>query len=637
MADLVKVAPDLKTLVFQTIIVLFDSLYESFQALTSIQVSHFVEWFSGDTLDSIWTQSNHSGVGTFAMADEVDGGFKLSCGASSGNNSTINFNDKRHYSFVSECISIWKANSISNNVVYVGLLDNPVSGANAVYSQMDSTRTNFSHVGDGTTTEGSVAQDTGYHVFRILSDDPTNVKFYIDGVLDVTQSTFNPTTKGQPVMRVRSLSAGAKSGQILYFEAFNGTLDSSLYERLSALTQIMNQRVVETFSGSVLNERWNTSVGSGSPTFAMVDAVDGGFGITSGGVGGFGYINFNNKRQYAFDDSVFIGVGKVEGNTSRMSYGLASDEAISTEFAFVQYQGNSSFITLRTGDASTATGSNSSVAGDTAYHVFKVDCSSANIKLTIDGVLEVTKTTNRPTIGLEPQLQMFDASADSYVRIRYSEAYNKLTTETDYPSVYELFNALTSIAKQHFWEWFDGSILHNRWTTRNVAGTNSFAINDAVDGGLIITTGATSNNRGSIYFNDIHPFAHDGSILIITAKRVSGDSTFWFGFCDDSDLQSFSTDQAICFEDSASTFKTLRTGDASSGSDTASDVAVDTAWTGYKIECGSANIKLTIDGVLKVTKTTNRPTIKQQPAVEMRTATSAARTGLVRYIEAKNT
>ena len=121
MADLVKVAPDLKTLVFQTIIVLFDSLYESFQALTSIQVSHFVEWFSGDTLDSIWTQSNHSGVGTFAMADEVDGGFKLSCGASSGNNSTINFNDKRHYSFVSECISIWKANSISNNVVYVGL------------------------------------------------------------------------------------------------------------------------------------------------------------------------------------------------------------------------------------------------------------------------------------------------------------------------------------------------------------------------------------------------------------------------------------------------------------------------------------------------------------------------------------
>ena len=82
----------------------------------------------------------------------------------------------------------------------------------------------------------------------------------------------------------------------------------------------------------------------------------------------------------------------------------------------------------------------------------------------------------------------------------------------------------------------------------------------------------------------------------------------------------------------------LGTGDNSSSSNTAGDVDNDTAWHSYKITCGSADILLTIDGVLDITKTTNRPTLKMQPFVEGQSfGSTGARKISVRYMEALNT
>jgi len=54
----------------------------------------------------------------------------------------------------------------------------------------------------------------------------------------------------------------------------------------------------------------------------------------------------------------------------------------------------------RAGAVSTTT--TTTIARDTAFHVFKVETSPASVKLYIDGTLVATHTTNIPTVGLQP-------------------------------------------------------------------------------------------------------------------------------------------------------------------------------------------------------------------------------------------
>jgi hypothetical protein len=75
----------------------YDSMYESRSDLTTVQKQHFVEWFSGSALDSIWTERDLVGTGTFAMDDSVDGGYKISAGSGGTDQQQIDFNGIRHY------------------------------------------------------------------------------------------------------------------------------------------------------------------------------------------------------------------------------------------------------------------------------------------------------------------------------------------------------------------------------------------------------------------------------------------------------------------------------------------------------------------------------------------------------------
>ena len=57
-----------------------ESLYEQLNPLTTIAGQHFVEDFSGDTLDTFrWYTGNSTG-GTVAMSDSVNGGVILDTG-----------------------------------------------------------------------------------------------------------------------------------------------------------------------------------------------------------------------------------------------------------------------------------------------------------------------------------------------------------------------------------------------------------------------------------------------------------------------------------------------------------------------------------------------------------------------------
>ena len=203
---------------------------------------------------------------------------------------------------------------------------------------------------------------------------------------------------------------------------------ASLYEQLFPLTTVMKQRVVDNFSGDSVNERWTELNVSSTPTYGMVDGVDGGAFIKTNTTNNCqGKFTFNNIRQYEPTGAVCISVWKTLQTTSvDMAAGIMKDGTVGNEDALSRaFTTVSANYVLSTGDASTESHTASSVAIDTNYHSHKVECGSVNVKHTIDGVLETTKTTNRPTFRLQPIVQARTlTTAIREINITYIEAYN---------------------------------------------------------------------------------------------------------------------------------------------------------------------------------------------------------------------
>jgi len=215
-----------------------------------------------------------------------------------------------------------------------------------------------------------------------------------------------------------------------------------------------------------------------------------------------------------------------------------------------------------------------------------------------------------------------------------SNRYRSLGTN---PSMYESFNPLTTINPQHFVEWFSGSVLDSIWTQNDITGAGTFAMVDAVDEGFSITSAASNNAHSGIDFNDKRQYAHDGSVMIGVSKRNNTTSDEMVGFSSGVNILDAVNDMSFYSQINTDTFKTLRSSEGTTLSGTASDVSIDTAFTGWKIENSSANLKLTLTGVLKVTKTTNRPDTNMQPNVSVRAREASAKETRVRYLEAYNT
>jgi hypothetical protein len=202
----------------------------------------------------------------------------------------------------------------------------------------------------------------------------------------------------------------------------------------------------------------------------------------------------------------------------------------------------------------------------------------------------------------------------------------------DYASMYESRSALTTIQKQHFVEWFSGSALPSYWTLTNTAGTGSVAMADEVDGGIAISTGATQFDGCRLVFNNKRQYAPADSTVIVVSKRDANCGT-QVGFCGATqDL-----DSATINNDSSGTYYGLRTADATTPSLTDTNVGIDTSYHTHKIICGSSNIINYIDGVIKVTKTTNRPTLKMQPCLFIFSRTTGAKIMNSTYMECYNT
>jgi len=205
----------------------------------------------------------------------------------------------------------------------------------------------------------------------------------------------------------------------------------SLYEQLFPLSVVMKQRFVDNFSGDTLNERWTTYDETGANVFAMSDAVDGGFQISNDGspTGERGGIAFNDKRQYEQTGCVWISVCKWTDIAVLGQSGLKNavgDQGL--HYFVVELVKDGTFFRIEHNDgAGGRVSTDTALALDTNYHIFKGQLTSSDGKLSIDGVLGATATSNLPAAKLQPLglfVQDTSGTTGATGSVNYFEAYN---------------------------------------------------------------------------------------------------------------------------------------------------------------------------------------------------------------------
>ncbi len=206
-----------------------------------------------------------------------------------------------------------------------------------------------------------------------------------------------------------------------------------------------------------------------------------------------------------------------------------------------------------------------------------------------------------------------------------------------FPSVYEMTNPLTTVRKQHFWEYFSGATLNSRWTA-TTTGSSTGVIADSVNGGYLITTGSSNNDRVEIDFGQKRQFSKTGSRFIIVATMGQTTNLIsQLGFMDN--VHASYTNKAICgIWTAAASVKFLwqSTGTGTS-TNTSSTLTTDTSPHVFEGVLSGSNFVGTIDGTITTTISTNLPDLDMQPHIDMIAKESASKTLNVRYCEAYNT
>ena len=201
-------------------------------------------------------------------------------------------------------------------------------------------------------------------------------------------------------------------------------------------------------------------------------------------------------------------------------------------------------------------------------------------------------------------------------------------------SVYEMFNSLSTVGKQRFIEWFIGNdISTDIWNKQDINNPGTFAMSDVIDDGYDITTSATDGHISVINFATPKPFNPRASVSIQVARRVLRDVTM--GGIKMNGAPDQAGTERQCFITGA-TFYEAQSSDGTATT-VATDIAIDTAFHLWRILGGSADIQYSIDGILKVTKTTNRSTQIMQPYICGRATPAGVSQVRIKYLEVYNT
>jgi len=215
-----------------------ESLYEQLFPLTTVMKQRFVDNFSGDALDTDRWSTNDTGSGstaTYTMADEVDGGLKITStlnGASTLDWSPTDSTKKRPFNntgsvmivtskLVQANYAIMYCNLRSNHYTeagsWIGYIVQGVTNGNSGDNKI---RLN-SNISGMTSVDTSLSSSVLYdwHTYKLTVSSGTTT-LSVDGILSGTgfaTGSGNPTTRLHPAL-VSSASEGAtSSGATTYF------------------------------------------------------------------------------------------------------------------------------------------------------------------------------------------------------------------------------------------------------------------------------------------------------------------------------------------------------------------------------------------------------------------------------------
>jgi hypothetical protein len=206
-----------------------------------------------------------------------------------------------------------------------------------------------------------------------------------------------------------------------------------------------------------------------------------------------------------------------------------------------------------------------------------------------------------------------------------------------FSSVYEMFNPLTEVRKQHFWDWFSGDSLNSRWSWK--AGTGGVVIsegmNNAVDGGYQLRM--TNGHIGTYDFANKRQYSNTGAVNISIIQRNHTDAHVASGFRGDNTVGVSYLNREVAYFKIRKTTTTMlgSTGDASALTNLVFGTSDGNRHV-VKTELKTSSCEFTLDGVLKGTKTTNLPTAKMQPMWYVESEGSS-QAGNFSYVECYNT
>lgn len=178
-----------------------------------------------------WTKTNLAGGGVTdsGVIDGIDGGRRLTTGATISDAGSLSLNNIRHFNPANCTIyGVTKRNEADSGL-YCGIADNTNYATDeAVIMVNHSANANLTLDADdggvGTSVSTDVATGTGIVRFKIICG-ASNQKLYLlvasVWTLKATQSTRLPTDAAQPYFHALTNAAAAKTCDLIDYEAFN--------------------------------------------------------------------------------------------------------------------------------------------------------------------------------------------------------------------------------------------------------------------------------------------------------------------------------------------------------------------------------------------------------------------------------
>ena len=256
---------------------------------------------------------------------------------------------------------------------------------------------------------------------------------------------------------------------------------------------------------------------------------------------------------------------------------------------------------------------------------------------TVDQIIATTKK-----LGLNAGLTTYLIETSSGIIDIYANSILQSRLDGNQPSSHGISHpagiSQHSLTKK-FVDYFSGTALNAAWTKVDFTGTGSSTLVTGINGGLVVTTGASTNDASGITLGNICHFDPANCVIYGIVKRDVANSRVGMGLSSGAQINN-TTHNVLFWSPSDGTYLYLQTSDGTTASTTDTDVANTTSKVPFKIVCGASNVKLylLVSGIwtLKITKTTNRPTSACQPIGAVYSLTASAKTGTLIFTEVQN-